>query len=67
MICDATRHAPECLTYMSQLRNAQVFSFCAIPQIMAIATLQQCYNNGKVFEGVVKLRRGQTAKVRALH
>jgi farnesyl-diphosphate farnesyltransferase len=63
MICDATRHAPKCLEYMAQLKDPQVFKFCAIPQIMAIATLQQCFNNGKLFEGVVKMRRGQTAKV----
>ena len=27
------------------------------------ATLAACYNNGKVFEGVVKIRRGKTAKI----
>ena len=64
MICNAAQHAPRCLEYMQQLRNPQVFSFCAIPQIMAIATLALCYNNGDVFEGVVKMRRGQTACVR---
>ena len=25
---------------------------------MAIATLALCYNNGEVFEGVVKIRKG---------
>ena len=64
MIHNALEHAPHCLEYMGRLRNPDVFTFCAIPQVMAIATLAQCYNNGKVFEGVVKLRRGQTAKVR---
>ncbi|GIL72940.1 hypothetical protein Vretimale_4591 [Volvox reticuliferus] len=63
MITDALRHLPSCLQYMRQLRNLLVFRFCAIPQIMAIGTLALCYNNGKVFEGVVKMRRGQTAKV----
>ena len=27
-------------------------------QVMAIATLALCYNNGEVFEGVVKIRKG---------
>ena len=63
MVTDALRHAPHCLEYMGELRNPEVFSFCAIPQIMAIATLAQCYDNGRVFEGVVKMRRGQTATV----
>lgn len=30
---------------------------------MAIGTLSNCYNNGKVFEGVVKMRRGETASI----
>ena len=66
MVADALRHAPRCLEYMAQLEDPQVFAFCAIPQVMAIATLAMCYNNGKVFEGVVKMRRGQTAVVRRL-
>jgi farnesyl-diphosphate farnesyltransferase len=64
MIGNAMLHAPHCLGYMRQLKHPQVFSFCAIPQIMAIATLYLCYNNGAVFEGVVKMRRGETSRVR---
>ena len=30
---------------------------------MAIATLAECYDNGKVFEGVVKIRRGLSARI----
>lgn len=63
MVTDAMRHAPKALEYMSQVEDPQVFAFCAIPQVMAIATLSLCYDNGKVFEGVVKMRRGQTAVV----
>lgn len=63
MITDALAHAPHCLEYMSRVRNPWVFRFCAIPQAMAIGTLALCYGNGGVFEGVVKIRRGQTAKI----
>jgi len=63
MVTDALRHLPHCITYMSKLRDPQVFRFCAIPQIMAMGTLSLLYNNGRVFEGVVKLRRGLTARV----
>jgi len=63
MITDALQHVPYCMEYMAGLRHKWVFRFCAIPQVMAIGTLALCYNNGKVFEGVVKLRRGQTAKL----
>jgi len=45
------------------LKTEEVFRFCAIPQVMAIATLEELYNNPKVFTGVVKLRRGMTAKL----
>jgi len=30
---------------------------------MAIATLERCYNNESVFEGVVKIRRGETVRL----
>jgi len=55
---DALELVPDCIAYMSRLRNPAVFSFCAIPQVMAIATLSKCYNNPDVFTGVVKIRRG---------
>lgn len=61
MVTDALRHAPLCLEYMSVITSPDIFNFVAIPQVMAFATLAECYNNGKVFEGVVKLRRPQTA------
>jgi len=63
MVTDALSHAPICLDYLSRLRDKQVFNFCSIPQVMAIATLAKCYNNHDVFTSVVKIRRGQTAKI----
>ena len=63
MILDAMTHAENCLEYMSRLRDPAIFNFCAIPQIMAIGTLELCYNNHDVFTGVVKMRRGEVAKL----
>lgn len=63
MIADALSHAVDCLSYMSKLQDESVFRFCAIPQIMAMITLALCYDNAKVFEKVVKMRRGLTARV----
>ncbi|XP_057456484.1 squalene synthase 2-like isoform X2 [Lotus japonicus] len=63
MVTNALMHAEDCLKYMSDLRDDSIFRFCAIPQIMAIGTLAICYNNVEVFRGVVKMRRGLTAKV----
>ncbi|NXL93068.1 FDFT synthase, partial [Alectura lathami] len=59
LITNALRHVPDVLTYLSRLKNQSVFNFCAIPQVMAIATLAACYNNKQVFRGVVKIRKGQ--------
>lgn len=63
MVTNALMHGEDCLKYMSALRDLAIFRFCAIPQIMAIGTLALCYNNIEVFRGVVKMRRGLTAKV----
>uniref|UniRef100_A0A7S1THX1 squalene synthase n=1 Tax=Compsopogon caeruleus TaxID=31354 RepID=A0A7S1THX1_9RHOD len=63
MVTDALRHVPDCIEYMVRIRNEHVFNFVAIPQVMAIGTLAECFNNPMVFEGVVKLRRGLTAKL----
>jgi len=32
-------------------------------QVMAVATLERCYNNAKVFTGVVKIRKGETVRM----
>lgn len=63
LITNALQHLPDCLEYMSRLKDPRNFAFCAIPQIMAIGTLSLCYNNHGVFTGVVKMRRGESAKI----
>jgi farnesyl-diphosphate farnesyltransferase len=45
------------------LKTPEVFRFCAIPQVMAIATLEEVFDNPKVFTGVVKIRKGLTARL----
>ncbi|XP_062943905.1 squalene synthase isoform X1 [Cynocephalus volans] len=59
LVTNALHHIPDVITYLSRIRNQSVFNFCAIPQVMAIATLAACYNNQQVFKGVVKIRKGQ--------
>ncbi len=63
LVTDALRHVSDALAYMSILRNKKVFRFCAIPQVMAIATLAKVYNNPQVFVGNVKIRKGLAAKL----
>lgn len=63
LVTDALELAPDCLAYLSKLRCAEVFRFCAIPQVMAIATLDRCYHNPDVFTGVVKIRKGMSCQL----
>lgn len=63
LVADAITLAPACLRYMEKLQNPDVFRFCAIPQLMAIATLDKLTNNADVFTGVVKIRKGQALKL----
>lgn len=57
MILDALSHSIDCLNYLSLLKNQSVFQFCAIPQVMAIATLEKCFMNKDVFKKNVKIRK----------
>lgn len=63
MITDAMKHSIDCLDYLKMLRDPTVFKFCAIPQVMAIATLELCYNNHDVFRYEVKIRKGQALQL----
>lgn len=45
------RHALQSLDYMAKVQHQGIFRFCAIPQVMAIATLAEIYNNPRVFQG----------------
>jgi hypothetical protein len=63
LVTNALLHMPDCLEYMSRLRTPEVFRFCAIPQVMAIATLDKVFDNPDVFTGVVKIRKGLACKL----
>lgn len=62
LVINALTHVPHCLNYMSALTNYDVFRFCAIPQLMAIATLYELYDNPDVLIKNVKIRKGKTAR-----
>ncbi|CUM65746.1 uncharacterized protein PRCAT00003394001 [Priceomyces carsonii] len=63
LVLNALGHVKDVLTYLSLVKDPSCFNFCAIPQVMAIATLANVYNNPKVLHGVVKIRKGTTAKL----
>ncbi|EEH44958.2 farnesyl-diphosphate farnesyltransferase [Paracoccidioides brasiliensis Pb18] len=58
MILNALDHADKCLFYLAGLKEQSIFNFCAIPQSMAIATLELCFRNETIFERNVKITKG---------
>jgi len=63
MILNALGHAEECLFYLAGLKEQSVFNFCAIPQTMAIATLELCFRNPAIFDRNVKITKGQACQL----
>lgn len=58
MVLNALGHVSDCLSYLVSLREQSVFNFCAIPQCMALATLELCFRNPALFERNVKIAKG---------
>ena len=58
MVLIALRRADECLFYMAGVKEQSVFNFVAIPQSMAIATLELCFQNYAMFQRNVKIKKG---------
>ncbi|SPO40951.1 probable Farnesyl-diphosphate farnesyltransferase [Pseudozyma flocculosa] len=63
MLLDAMKHATSALDYLSLLKEQSVFNFCAIPQVMAIATIELMFQNPNVFKRNVKIRKGQAVQL----
>ncbi|KAG5497152.1 hypothetical protein GH5_01688 [Leishmania sp. Ghana 2012 LV757] len=63
MVADALVHIPHVVDYLSALRDPSVFRFCAIPQLMAIATLKEVYNNPDTFQVKVKVSRPESCRI----
>ncbi|KAF4975082.1 hypothetical protein FZEAL_8083 [Fusarium zealandicum] len=63
MVLDALKHAEECLFYMAGIKDQSVFNFVAIPQGMAIATLELVFRNPDVLVKNVKITKGDACKI----
>jgi farnesyl-diphosphate farnesyltransferase len=63
MIYTALTRADDCLYYLAGIREQSVFNFCAIPQTMAIATLDLCFRNPELFKRNIKITKGQACQV----
>jgi len=58
MILNALKKGDDVLFYLAGIREQSVFNFCAIPQSMAIATLDLCFQNPTLFERNIKITKG---------
>jgi hypothetical protein len=63
MVLNALKHGEECLFYMAGIRDQSVFNFVAIPQSMAIATLELVFRNPAIFERNVKITKGDACQL----
>ncbi|GAB1735992.1 hypothetical protein NU219Hw_g6047t1 [Hortaea werneckii] len=63
MILLALTRADDCLFYMAGVKEQSVFNFVAIPQTMAIATLELCFQNYAMFQRNIKITKGQACEL----
>jgi farnesyl-diphosphate farnesyltransferase len=63
MVLDALKHCEECLFYMAGIKDQSVFNFVAIPEGMAIATLELCFRNPDVLKKNIKITKGDACKI----
>lgn len=63
MVLMALNRATSCLSYMARIKDQSTFNFVAIPQAMAIATLELCFRNTALFERNIKISRGSACQI----
>ncbi|KAL2268205.1 hypothetical protein VTJ83DRAFT_3051 [Remersonia thermophila] len=63
MVLNALKHVEECIFYMAGVRDQSVFNFVAIPQAMAIATLELVFRNPAIFERNIKITKGDACQL----
>ncbi|KAH3666639.1 hypothetical protein WICMUC_005566 [Wickerhamomyces mucosus] len=63
LVVNALEHVIDVLNYLSLIEDQSSFNFCAIPQVMAIATLELVYQNPLIFNNHLKIRKGLTCQL----
>lgn len=63
MVLNALQHANDCLYYMAAVRDQSVFNFVAIPQSMAMASLDMVFMNYDIFQKNVKITKGDACQL----
>lgn len=57
LVLNAMSHIQQVLEFLILVNDPSCFSFCAIPQVMAVATLAEIYNNCNVLTSNVKIKK----------
>lgn len=63
MVLNSLKHADECLFYMAGIKEQSVFNFVAIPQAMAIATIELVFRNPAIFHSHIKITKGDACQL----
>lgn len=63
LINDAFQHLPHSVQYLSLVSRTNTFRFTAIPQCMAVATLETMFNNPAVFNSSVKINKTESGSI----
>lgn len=63
MVLIALNRATDCMFYMAGMKEQSVFNFAAIPQAMAISTLELCFRNPLIFEKNIKITKGTACQI----
>ncbi len=63
MVLNSLTHADECLFYLAGIKEQSVFNFAAIPQSMAIATLEKVFRNPQILKKNVKITKGSACAI----
>lgn len=63
LVTDALDCVQDVFKYHKLIRHPGVFNFCVIPQIMAIATLHDIYDNPEVFKKTIKIDKGAALNI----
>ncbi|RFU24322.1 hypothetical protein B7463_g12012, partial [Scytalidium lignicola] len=63
MVLNSLKHADDCLFYMAGIKDQSVFNFVAIPQSMAIATLELVFRNPAIFNSHIKISKGDACQL----
>ncbi|CAG8645417.1 16051_t:CDS:10 [Acaulospora morrowiae] len=63
MVLNTLTHVPDAINYLTKLENINIFGFSATPLVMGYATLALVFKNYDAYSRVVKIRKGEAAKL----